>query len=133
MTPVTRSASPPSAGGTLPSRSFRLREETGRVAGSVDGIDAVRQSVRLILSVERYHWLIHSWQYGVELSDLFGKPLSYALPEIERRIREALLQDDRVSDVRDFTFTKGRGGVVTAAFTVVTTLGELRESREVTI
>ena len=101
--------------------------------GSVDGLDAVRQSVRLILSVERYHWLIHSWQYGVELSDLFGKPLSYALPEIERRIREALLQDDRVSDVRDFTFTKGRGGVVTAAFTVVTTLGELRESREVTI
>ena len=96
MTPVTRSASPPSAGGTLPSRSFRLREETGRVGGSVDGLDAVRQSVRLILSVERYHWLIHSWQYGVELSDLFGKPLSYALPEIERRIREALLQDDRV-------------------------------------
>ena len=132
MTPVTKSASPPSAGGTLPSRSFRLRE-TAAVAGSVDGLDAVRQSVRLILSVERYHWLIHSWQYGVELSDLFGKPLSYALPEIERRIREALLQDDRVSDVRDFTFTKGRGGVVTAAFTVVTTLGELRESREVTI
>ena len=131
MTPVTRSASPPSAGGTLPSRSFRLREETGRVAGSVDGIDAVRQSVRLILSVERYHWLIHSWQYGVELSDLFGKPLSYALPEVERRITEALLQDDRITAVHDFTFTKGRGGRVTAAFTVESVFGSLREDREV--
>ena len=78
MTPVTKSASPPSAGGTLPSRSFRLREETGRVAGSVDGLDAVRQSVRLILSVERYHWLIHSWQYGVE-------PVSYTHLDVYKR------------------------------------------------
>lgn len=133
MIPAVSSASPAEERETLPSRTFRLREDTGRAAGYTDGLDAVRQSVRLILSVERYHWLIHSWQYGVELSDLFGKPLSFALPEIERRIREALTQDDRVTDVRDFTFTHGRGGRVTAAFTVATAFGELRESREVTI
>ena len=62
-------------------------------------------------------------EYGVELADLFGKPLSYALPEVERRITEALLQDDRITAVHDFTFTKGRGGRVTAAFTVESVFG----------
>ena len=133
MTPRTASTQPPQLAERLPSRTFRLREEEGRMAGMADGLDAVHQAVRLILSVERYAWLIHSWNYGVELADLFGKPLSYALPEIERRVREALLQDDRVSAVRDFTFTQGRGGRVTAAFTVETVFGDLRESTEVTI
>lgn len=133
MIPAVGAAMPAASGQRQPSRTFRLREETGRAAGLVDGLDAVRQAVRVALSVERYHWLIHSWQFGVELSDLFGKPLAYALPEIERRVREALLQDDRVSAVRDFTFTQGRGGRVTAVFTVETVFGDLRESTEVTI
>lgn len=133
MTPRTASTQPPQLAERLPSRTFRLREEEGRMAGLADGLDAVRQAVRLILSVERYAWLIHSWNYGVEFRDLFGKPLSFALPELERRIREALLQDDRITDVRDFTFTPGRGGKVTAAFTVATIFGELREDKEVTL
>ena len=131
MIPAVGAAMPAASGQRQPSRTFRLREETGRAAGLVDGLDAVRQAVRVALSVERYHWLIHSWQYGVELSDLFGKPLSYALPEVERRITEALLQDDRITAVHDFTFTKGRGGRVTAAFTVESVFGSLREDREV--
>ena len=131
MTPRTASTQPPQLAERLPSRTFRLREEEGRMAGMADGLDAVRQAVRLILSVERYAWLIHSWNYGVELADLFGKPLSYALPEVERRITEALLQDDRITAVHDFTFTKGRGGRVTAAFTVESVFGSLHEDREV--
>ena len=119
MTPRA-DASLPVLGEIMPSKTFRLLEEEARAAGWIDGLDAVRQAIRLILSVERYEWLIHSWNYGVEFRDLFGKPLSFALPELERRIREALLQDDRITDVRDFTFTPGRGGKVTAAFTVAT-------------
>ncbi len=133
MTPRASTSSPPVFGEIMPSKTFRLREEEARTAGWIDGLDAVRQAIRLILSVERYEWLIHSWNYGVELRDLFGKPLSFVLPELERRIREALLQDDRITDVRDFTFTPGRGGKVTVAFTVVTVFGELREDKEVTL
>ena len=80
---------------TLPSYTLGLRTGSERVLGRVDGLEAMKQAVYLILSVERYDYLIHSWNYGVELQDLYGMPTSYCIPEIERRIREALLQDDR--------------------------------------
>ena len=133
MTPRTAYAAPPSVSGTADSKTFRLREDTGRVFGVLDGIEAVRQSVRQMLSVERYEWLIHSWNYGVELSDLFGKPLPFVLPELERRITEALCQDDRITAVRDFSFDTGRRGRVTASFTVETIYGALGEETEVSI
>ena len=133
MTPRTAYAAPPSVSGTADSETFRLRADTGRVFGTIDGAEAVRQSVRQMLSVERYEWLIHSWNYGMELSDLFGKPLPFVLPELERRITEALCQDDRITAVRDFSFDTGRRGRVTASFTVETIYGALGEETEVSI
>ena len=133
MTPRTAYAAPPSVSGAADSETFRLRADTGRVFGTIDGAEAVRQSVRQMLSVERYEWLIHSWNYGVELSDLFGKPLPFVLPELERRITEALCQDDRITAVRDFSFDTGRRGRVTASFTVETIYGALGEETEVSI
>ena len=47
----------------------------------MDGLDAVRQTVRIALSVERYHWRIHSWQFGVELSEIdFNRPKGMLYP-----------------------------------------------------
>ncbi len=75
----------------LPSRTFRMRHDTRSIVGTVDQIKAVEQAIFLILNVERYEWLIYSWNYGVELKQLFGKPADFCIPEIERCIREALL------------------------------------------
>ena len=36
---------------------------------------------------------------------LIGKDVEYCIPEIERRVREALLQDDRITAVQNFEFT----------------------------
>ena len=47
---------------------------------------------------------MYSWDYGVELADLFGEPVSYVCPELERRITEALLQDGRIEGVDGFSF-----------------------------
>ena len=64
--------------------------------GMIDGKEAVRQAIYLILNTERYAWLIHSWNYGVELHSLIGQDPDFCIPEIERCVREALLQDDRI-------------------------------------
>ena len=79
----------------LPSRTFRMNHNNLTIIGTIDEIQAVEQAVFLILNTERYEWLIHSWDYGVELHNLIGKDVEYCIPEIERRVREALLQDDR--------------------------------------
>lgn len=74
------------------------------LSGYVDGIEAVKQTIFLILNTERYECPIYSWDYGVELADLVGKPISYVSSEIQRRIIDALTYDDRIVGVSDFNF-----------------------------
>lgn len=113
-----------------PSRTFKLDRENGCVVGMADGLEAVRQAVYLILNTERYQWLIHSWDYGAELQSLVGKPPDFCAAEIERRVREALLQDDRIRAVENFTFEVGKK-TITAQFTVKCVFGEFAADAEV--
>lgn len=116
----------------LPSRTPGLDRNRQICSGMVDTIQAVEQAVYLILNVNRYQWLIYSWDYGVEFQDLFGKPVRYCVTEIERRITEALLQDDRITSIRDFRFETEKRMVKTT-FTVVSIFGEFETTTEVKI
>lgn len=113
-----------------PSLTYALDIENGRVRGKTDGLEALKQAVYLILSTERYVNLIYSWNYGVELDGLIGQPKEYAIPEIKRRITEALTQDDRISAVDNFTFEKAKNAVH-VTFTVHSDLGELEVMTDV--
>lgn len=115
---------------TQPGLTYALDIENGRVRGKTDGLDALKQAVYLILSTERYENLIYSYNYGVELDNLIGQPREYALPEVERRIAEALKQDDRVSSVDNFIFENGRNAVH-VTFTVHSDLGEMEVTTDV--
>ena len=118
-----------------PNRTYKvniLENGENRVSGYVDGVEAVQQAIYLILSSERYKHIIYSWDYGVELLDLIGKPMSYVTAELPRRIEEALIQDNRISGVTDFTFTKKRNTLLTT-FTVVTKVGNITTELEVAV
>lgn len=119
--------------GEEPSLVWKLNRKSEHVRGETEGIEAVQQAVYCILNTERYEYLIYPWEYGVELQDLFQEPLSYVLPELKRRITEALTQDDRIIDVGDFTFDTSRRGSVNAAFTIRTIYGEMQVEKEVNI
>lgn len=116
----------------MPSKTFRLDTEKKRVIGTVDGLEAVKQTVFCILNTERFDWLIYSWNYGVELKDLFGKSTGLAKARMKKRIKEALQQDDRIQSVDAFSF-EGIGKVLHVRFTVHTTLGEIVVEKEVNI
>lgn len=116
-----------------PSLVWKLNGNNDQIRGTVDEIEAVRQAAFCILNTERYEYMIYSWDYGVELEDLFGEPLSYVLPELKRRIAEALTQDDRITGVRDFLFDTSKRGTVNAAFTIETIYGEIQAEKEVGI
>lgn len=114
-----------------PSLVWKLNGNNDQIRGTVDEIEAVRQAAFCILNTERYEYMIYSWDYGVELEDLFGEPLSYVLPELKRRIAEALTQDDRITGVRDFLFDTSKRGIVNAVFTIETIYGEIQTEKEV--
>lgn len=116
-----------------PGKNYRMLLESNRVVGTCDGKEAMKQVIYKILMTERYRYVIYSWNYGVELEDLFGMPVSYVCPELERRIAEALTQDDRIVEVKDFSFDTSRKGVVSATFTAVTDVGEISIQKEVKI
>lgn len=102
------------------------------IKGNVDGLDSIKQAIYLILNSERYNYNIYSWNYGVELADLIGQPLPYVTVILPKRIEDALLQDDRIRGVRDFTFKRDKTKIYTT-FTVVTTLGDIPSELEVII
>lgn len=118
---------------TMPSKQHRMDLNNTRILGICDGLEAIKQSIFKILNTERYKYLIYSWDYGIELMDLFGQPTIYVCPEIERRVKEALLQDDRINAVDNFEFDTSKRGVVAVTFTAHTIFGNLDEGMVVNI
>ena len=115
-----------------PSRTYHMRIEEEQIVGQTDELAAVEQAVYKILNTERYQFVIYSWNYGVELADLFGKPIPWVFAELPRRITEALMQDDRILAVTDFDLSHKRGDVL-AKFRVRTKLGDIEAERTVKI
>lgn len=113
-----------------PSLTWKLDFTNKRITQMVDGLDAVKQAVFVILETQRFEYLIYSFNFGSELQGLIGKNPIFVQSEIRRLIREALLQDDRITDVRDITIqTNGESMLV--EFTVVSVFGNFTMTREV--
>lgn len=118
---------------TQPSKQHFMDLDKNRILGVCDGLEAVKQSVFKILNTERFSYLIYSWNYGIELTDLYGKPPMIVYSELKRRVEEALLQDDRITGVDNFEFNTSQKGVITVTFTVHTLFGDVNEEMVVNI
>ncbi len=117
----------------IPSKDFFFDLTNNRINGSVEGIEAVKQSIFLILNTERYNHEIYDWDYGVELEELIGQPMNYIIPEAERRITEALLQDDRILSVGNFEFEKIAKNTLHVTFTVTTNFGDIESEVDINV
>lgn len=116
----------------IPTYTHKVLTDTERVSGHTDNLEAMRQAVYLILCTERYEFPIYSWDYGIELQDLFGRQMTYVIPTLRQRIIDALLQDDRITAVDNFTFTPNKNKLA-VTFTVTTTFGNIDSGMEVAI
>ena len=108
------------------SNTYKMQVDADRIKGNVrTNLEAVQQAIYKVLNTERRAFAIYSWNYGVELKDLFGKPVPYCMAEIPRRIEEALLVDDRIESVEDFELSHNRAGEILCKFKAVTIYGDL--------
>src|SRR5690606_15374719 len=114
------------------SRTYKLNIDRQTINGYTDEVEAMKQAIYLILNIERYDYLIYSWNYGIELKDLFGQPTFYVVAELERRITEALIADSRITGVDNFEITR-EGKKVHARFTVHTIFGDVEGEKVVMI
>ena len=114
------------------SNTYKINLDESIIAGYVDEREAMVQAIYLILNIERYEYLIYSWDYGIELQDLLGQSIPFVLPELKRRITEALMQDTRITGVDNFSFETNKGKVH-ATFTVSTIFGDIEAEKVVSI
>lgn len=117
---------------TQPSKNYKMHIQDNIISGTCDGLEAMKQVIYKILNTERYRYPIYSWNYGVELSDLVGETVSYVCAEAERRITEALTQDDRIDEVSDFNFDINNKHEVVCTFVVHTIFGDVESQKGVT-
>lgn len=115
-----------------PNKTYKLDINNEFIDGFVDDLTAIEQAIYKILNTERYEYIIYSWNYGSEISKLFGEPIPFVYSELERFLSEALLQDDRIMKVENFEFNSIKNSV-SVRFTVFTTEGDLRIEKVVKI
>lgn len=108
------------------SNTYKLNIKKNNISGFIDEINAVKQAVYLILNIERYRYLIYDWDYGFEISDLIGQDINIIQIEIQKRISDALKQDERITDVYDFIFKK-TNKILHVSFSINTIFGEYTE------
>lgn len=113
-----------------PTKTYKIDFKNGRIVGFCDEIEALKQNIYIILNTERYEYLIYSDNYGSELKSLIGKDRDIAESEYKRRIREALIQDDRINNVDKFIFNYDKNNVF-IEFIVFSIYGEFSISKEV--
>ena len=112
-----------------PTKTYKMELYKGNyILGFVDSQKAMEQAIYKIIRTERYKYIIYSWNYGIELEDLFGMPVEYCVVELERRVSEALLQDNRISAVHTFEFDteSERGTVLIKKFIAETVFGKIQ-------
>ncbi|MGQ5708834.1 DUF2634 domain-containing protein [Lactobacillus sp. PSON] len=80
-----------------PTLTFKV--ENGRIRSKCDDFEAMVQATDKILKTERFVYPIYDDQYGNDLPELFGESFDYAETESEQMIIDALMEDDRVTEV----------------------------------
>lgn len=107
----------------LRNKTYKIDLKEKRIIGMIDDIEAVEQSIYKILHTERFSSLTYSWDYGVEFQNLIGKDYDFILGDLQRRIEEALFQDDRIKSVENFKVNRREKDSIVASFIVVSKYG----------
>lgn len=117
----------------LPTKTYRIDPVNKRIIGTIEDKDAVMQFIRKVLSTDKYAFEIYDWYFGNELLKLVGQSYDYAVTRIPNIFKEALLVDDRILDVRDFTFSQPTLDSLVVSCHVDTVYGEIKYEQEVLI
>lgn len=112
--------------------SYNPRQGKSEYIGFVDGLEALVQYINYQFGVERYLYSnIFDDSFGLQTADLIGEERDYIEGELDLRIREMLLCDERILDISDISYTETEKGSLIAKFTIYTIWGSKVIEQEV--
>lgn len=107
---------------SLPSQTYAVDWDTGRIQGKLDGQSAMVQAVEKILRTQRFAYLIYSWNYGVDTI-----PNTTDTGVLEAVISQALCQDSRILSVSNLVATQSSRNSLHLSFDVETIFGTMNQ------
>ena len=110
-----------------PTKTWYVDPITNRITVYCDGYRAVKQTIEIILNIERFRWQIYSPYFGMQWEGLIGESPGFVASELQRRIIDAFSVDSRITGISDFSYTAA-GESFTASFTVNTVYGGVNET-----
>lgn len=111
-------------------RSYNVSQTA--INGFVTDLEALSQAIHKRLTTQQFEYPIYSFGYGVDWRDLLGQDPEYVRPEMKRMIQETLLEDNRITEVDNFSF-KFSGNVCQCTFDVTSIFGITREGVEANV
>lgn len=114
-------------------REYELDFKTGRLTGRiVEGVDALCVWAYLALKAKRYRWIIYSWQYGEEYTNLIGYSFDedYLYSEVKRYIEECLFINEHITGIEDLTVNQVNE-MLYIRFRMITDVGSKEVSMDV--
>lgn len=103
-------------------KTYLLDFENKSINGYTEGKTAIEQAIHKILDTKRYAFEIYDWSYGSQISELIGTNMLKAQMLIEGYIEDALLTDNRIEKIENFTIEKDFNKM-SIKFDVITNLG----------
>ncbi|RHV84249.1 DUF2634 domain-containing protein [Clostridium sp. OF09-36] len=111
-------------------RSYNVSQTA--INGFVTDLEALSQAIHKRLTTQQFEYPIYSFGYGVDWRDLLGQDPEYVRPEMKRMIQETLLEDNRITEVDNFSF-EFSGNVCQCTFDVTSIFGITREGVEANV
>lgn len=102
---------------------FKTGQLTGRI---VEGKEAVKIWIWLVLQMPRYRYYVYSWDHGNEFEDLIGQGYTEEFTEAEARrmTEDCLLVNDNIQGISDFGVSM-EGDTLNISFTANTIYGDI--------
>lgn len=107
---------------------FKTGQLTGRI---VEGVEAIKVWIWLVLQTPRYRYYIYSWDYGNEFEELIGRGYSeeYINAEAQRMTEDCLLVNEHIESITDFSVGM-ENEQLTISFTANTIYGTIQFDNE---
>ncbi len=111
----------------IPPKEYGIDFKTGQLTGEiVEGREAIKVWIWLVLQTPRYRYYIYTWDYGNEFEDLIGQAYTeeYIEAAAQWMTEDCLLENEDIQSISEFSVSMS-GDTLTVSFTANTIYGDI--------
>ncbi len=108
-------------------KEYEIDFKTGQLTGKiVEGLEAIKVWIWLVLQTPRYRYYVYTWDYGNEFEDLIGQGYTeeYIEAAAQKMTEDCLLVNENIQSISNFSASI-ENDILTISFTANTIYGDI--------